>query len=152
MQIETLHDVLRWTQEFHRQLAVCLVHCEKRSESERVRLLLKYLAEHETKLADVVERFDTSASLGVLNTWVCEYIERYPIVKHTGCEQGFTGMGTAEIIKALEHQHAQVIGLYRHLQSRVGTPSAQELLESLVSLEEHEAFRMNHGANRLEDL
>ena len=49
-------------------------------------------------------------------------------------------------------QHQQVVELYRYLANRADIPSAKEMLESLVSLEEHEIMRVVHSANRFEDM
>jgi len=152
MQIETLKDVLNWTRDFHQHLASCLHHCNDRNQSERARLLLEYLAEHEQKLVAVLDGFTQSASAKALNTWCYEYLDKHPIVRHAQCDQPFAQMSTEEIISEITGQHGQVIDLYRYLHSRAQTVSAQDLLAQLLDLEEHEAMRMAQSANRLEDL
>ena len=44
MQIETLKDVLHWTQQFHHNLSECLSHCEDKNVDERARIMLDYLS------------------------------------------------------------------------------------------------------------
>ncbi len=46
MEIETLKDVLSWTQKFHQHLSHCLVHCSDENTNERSKMLLKYLSDH----------------------------------------------------------------------------------------------------------
>jgi hypothetical protein len=55
-------------------------------------------------------------------------------------------------MQRLEHEHGQIITLYKHLRSRVETPAAQDYMDQLISLEEHEGMRMLQSANRLDDL
>ena len=152
MQIETLKDVLHWTTEFHQHLSQCLAHCADSNESARAKLLLDYLATHETRLAQTLRRFEQTASTNALNTWCYEYLDKQPIIQHSRCDNQFAKMNTHEIISLISEEHEQLIGLYRYLLSRADTESAQELLGNLTSLEEHEAMRMMQSANRLEDV
>lgn len=152
MQIETLRDVLHWTTEFHQHLSECLAHCASKNESERAKMLLDYLADHEEKLAYVVERFEKTGDSSALNTWCFEYINKHPIVQHVHCDAPFADLDATQIMAVIVDQHEQIIELYRYLASRAGVPSAMELLESLKSLEEHEMMRMAQTANRFEDL
>lgn len=152
MTIETLHDVLHWTRDVHQHLGACMKRSEMQNEQERCRMLLHYLAEHEKRLAKVIGSFEKTAKIRVLNTWVREYVEREPALSDARRALDFTSLNTDEIMQIVERQHTEIIGLYRHLQSRVDTESAAALLQEVISLEEHEAFRMTHSANRLEDL
>lgn len=151
MKIETLHDVLYWTRDYHKQISRCLKQCEKKAEAERTRLLLGYLADHEKKLAKVVAKFECDGNLITLNTWVCEYVDRFPVVIRY-CDTRLADMSTNEIIQRVYHQHAEIIDLYKHVRIRVKSASAEELLNQLLSLEEHELMHMAQGAGRIDDL
>lgn len=152
MQIETLKDVLHWTTEFHQHLSKCLLHCADKNESDRAKMLLGYLAEHEEKLAHVVDQFEKTGDSHALNTWGYEYLNKHPIVQHQHCDAPFAELDTMQIMAVIVEQQQQVIELYRDLFARADIPSARELLENLKSLEEHEAMLMSQGANRLDDL
>jgi len=152
MQIETLRDVLHWTREFHQYLADYLQHSVEKNESERARMLLQYLGEHEQKLVNVLEGFEKTASESALNTWCYEYLDKYPIHRQVSYEGSFSQLEPADIISEIVSQHQKVIEFYRYLYSRAETTSSQELLANLTELEKHEAMRMVHSANRLQDL
>jgi len=152
MQVETLKDVLNWSREFHQHLASCMHHCADQNESERAKLLLDYLADHEQKLVVVLDGFKKTADVKALNTWCLEYLDKHPIIRHEKCDKPFAQMNADEIITEITHQHGQVIELYRYLRGRDAAPSYRELLDQLLSLEEHEAMRMTQAANRLHDL
>ena len=152
MQIETLRDVLHWTREFHQYLADYLQHSVKKNESERAKMLLQYLGEHEQKLVNVLEGFEKTANENALNTWCYEYLDKYPIHRQVSYEGSFSQLEPADIISEIVSQHQKVIEFYRYLQSRAESTSSRELLASLTELEKHEAMRMVHSANRLQDL
>ena len=78
--------------------------------------------------------------------------DKHPIIRHEKCDKPFAQMNADEIITEITHQHGQVIELYRYLRGRDAAPSYRELLDQLLSLEEHEAMRMTQAANRLHDL
>ena len=152
MKIETIRDVLRWTSALHQHLAQCASQKPGQGSSPRVGMLLDYLVAHEKTLSKVIDNFERGASLSVLNTWCYDYLENHPVKAHDDCAAPLGHMGTPDIIAEIERQHNHVINLYKHLRNRVDTPSAQELIDQLIDLEEHEAMRMNQSANRLEDL
>lgn len=152
MQVETLKDVLHWTREFHKHLANCLEHCVDKNESERAKLLLNYLGEHEHKLENALAKFEETSNESVLNTWCYEYLDKHPIKRHQQCDAQFSQLKSTEIITEIVNLHQQVIDLYSYLHSMAVTPSYKELLGQLVELEKHEVMRIVHTANRLEDL
>jgi rubrerythrin len=129
-----------------------MVHCADKNENARAQMLLKYLSDHEDKLAHVTEEFESRGDEHALNTWCYEYLNKKPIVKHLKCDEPFSEQSTTEIMNAVIDLHKQVIELYRYLRARADIPSAQELLDQLCSFEEHEMMQMVQSANRLEDM
>lgn len=152
MQIETLKDILHWTKEFHQHLSQCLSHCADKNTDERAKMILVYLADHEASLMKVINSFETSGDEHALNTWCYEYVNKQPIVQNVYCDSPFAELDAVQIMEVIVDQHQQVIQLYRYLASQAVTPSAQEMLESLKSLEEHEMMRMVQSTNRFSDM
>ncbi|MEX0942948.1 MAG: ATPase [Pseudomonadales bacterium] len=152
MKIETISDIIDWTRQYHELLSRCLAQAKDENLAERARLLLDYLAKHEHQLSLVLQGFEDSDNLKALHTWCYDYLDKYPVKPHPACDKPYAKMSTGEIIKQVEYENGQILALYRHVRSRVDSPSAIELIEQLISLEEHEAMRMAHSANRLEDL
>lgn len=152
MKVETLKDVLEWTKLTHLNLSQCMAHCAEHHDSERARMLLKYLSGHESVLMTVLQGFIDVSSPKVLSTWCLEYLDRQPIVTHENCEASFISQDLSEIIEAVVAQHHQIISLYKHLHSRAEIPSVIELTKQLVELEEHYAMQMVQGSNRIEDI
>jgi hypothetical protein len=152
MKVETLGEVIHWAREYHQVLGDCLQHCSEHALIERGQMLLQYLADHETRLSDVLQGFEQSGDTKALNTWCYDYLEHYPIEPHSDCDRPFAELSTHQIMQRLEQEHSQIIALYKHLRERVEAPSATELVDQLISLEVHEAMRASQSANRLEDL
>lgn len=152
MRIETIKDVLHWTKEFHQHLGECLKSCADKNTDDRAKMLLAYLSDHEESLTKVIHGFETSSNKRALNTWCYEYVNRHPIVQHVHCESPFADLDASQIMEVIVDQHQQVIELYNYLYSRAEAPSAKELLDNLRSYEKHEAMRMSHSANRLNDI
>jgi len=115
-------------------------------------MLLDYLSRHEKRLLDTIKGFEESAEENALNTWVCEFIEKKPIVLHAACGRPFSEADPDEIMKEIVSMHGQVIGLYKYLHSQAVTPASKELLASLLDLEQNESMTMSHGANRMQDM
>ncbi|MCB1693629.1 MAG: ATPase, partial [Pseudomonadales bacterium] len=143
MKVETIADVIHWTREFHRLLSNCLQRGQSASKEERVRMLLGYLSEHESKLADVLEDFESRGETGALHTWSYDYLDDHPVKPHPDCDKAYDEMTAEEVMQQVEHEHNQIIGLYKHLRGRIDTPSAVDVIDQLISLEEHEAMRMS---------
>lgn len=152
MKIETLKDILHWTKEFHQHLSQCLSHCADKNTDKRARMVLDYLADHEKSLMKIVNGFASSSNEHALNTWCYEYVNRQPIIQHVHCDTPFADLDATQVIEVVVDQHQQVIELYRYLASRADIPSAQEMLESLKSMEEHEIMRMVQSTNRFGDM
>lgn len=150
MKLETLKDVLHWTGEFHRQLALHLMSGAKVRQDVRVQWLLEYLAAHERLLQHTLLGFQQQASVNALNTWCCEYLDKQPVRLILALE--FSKMSSAEIVAEVMAQHERLIGLYRYLLAKADTESARELLGQLLALEQHEAMRMARDAGRLDEL
>lgn len=152
MKVETLKDVLEYTKSTHRNLSECLTYSAQHNDSERARMLLNYLAEHEKALITVLQGFIDTSDTKVLSTWCLEFLDRQPTITDENCNTSFIGQGLSEIMEAVVAQHHQIISLYKHLHATADIPSLSELTEQLIELEEHHVMQMVQGSNRMEDI
>lgn len=152
MQIETLGDVVNWTRQLHQWLSTCLEHCSDNSEKTRVTLLLNYLADHERELVKILDRVEEDSDIKALNTWCYEYFQKNPVATHQHCDKPFADMAPEDIIREVIDLHNQVIDVYRQLNDQFDAPSATQLIQELLQLEQHEAMRIVQGSNRLADI
>lgn len=152
MAIETLRDVLSWTETFHKQLSQCLSQEAETSTDERAQMVLSYLADHEAQLTKVIEGFEQNGKESVLDTWCYDYVEKYPITRRVYDNAPFSELNAEQVMDVVIDQHQQVIELYRYLASRAETTSSKEMLSALSSMEEHEIKRMVQSSNRFSDM
>lgn len=152
MKVETLQDLIDWTRMTHKRLSECLEHCSTKQEEQRAKWLLEYVAAHEKALARTVDRFEKEADASALHTWVYDYLGHTPVDPHKVCSAPYAKMSFDEITASIFDTHNQIIDLYRYLQGRADVPAARELVENLLSLEEHETMLLAQQANRLNDL
>lgn len=152
MQAETLRDVMDWTRALHGSLAESLKRSAEVSKGERARMLLDYLAEHETRLQKVVELSEQDASVKALNTWCYDYFENAPVSLRRIELEDLSDREPDEIIATVIDMHEMVIDLYRYLMGRAESPTPRELVEGLLDMEEHEAMLMARDARSMEDL
>ncbi|MDM8349670.1 hypothetical protein P8H27_12305 [Pseudomonas sp. sp1636] len=55
-------------------------------------------------------------------------------------------------MEALLAEQSQIVESFQHLHDRAPTSTCKELLAQLPQLETHEAQRMSHAGNRLDDM
>lgn len=152
MKVETFADLIDWTRAVHHRLAVCLEHCSNETDEGLPRLLLSYLADQEAILEQIVDGFQKQANPKALHTWVYDYLGHEPVDPHRACDRPFAGMTFDEICESVFDLHRQVRSLYRHLIGRAAIPEAQELLQALLDMEEHETMLLAHQTNRIRDM
>lgn len=151
MQVETLNDVLHWTAGLHRTLSERLEKGAEQTRSQRTRLLLDYLSDHEKSLAETLERCEADGISQALNAWFYEYVSNNPLAGLQAAET-FAELDVDDIMAEMVKVNDQLLDLYRNLYERANSLSAKELLEGLLELESHEAMQMSQGANRLKDI
>lgn len=152
MGVETIGDVLHWARNHHQRLSEALGASNSLpAGDERAKLLLSYLSVHESRLTEMLEFLEESGDLKALNTHCYDYLDKSPFKPHPAQDASWAGLDPADIMVRIEHEHNQLIALYRHLRGQVDRSAAQEMLDQLIALEEHEAMSIAQGANRLND-
>ncbi len=152
MKVQTISDLIDWTRVMHQQLAKRLTEGSEQHEQEMAKLLLAYLADHEATLEKIIDGFEQRADTKALNTWVYDYLGHKPIDLNRSSDTPFADMDFNEICGEVFNVHNQAINLYRDLLRRADIPEAQELLQALLNIEEHETMRLAQQTNRMRDM
>ena len=152
MQVHTFEDLIDWTRALHERLAQCLAQCSTKHEEQRAKWLLSYLSEHEGKLRDAIDGFEKGADPKALKTMIYDYLDHPPIAPHRLCDAPYAQMDFEQICESVFGLHNQAISLYRNLLARAPIPEANELVQPLLDLEQHETMLMAQQANRMRDL
>lgn len=152
MDIKTFSDLIDWTRQLHGHLAKCLTQGAAKHQEEGARLLLEYLADHEAKMAKMVEGFEQQADPKAMHTYVYDYLSHQPIAINQSCSTHYESLSYDDICREVFSFHEQVMDLYRTLIGKADTPGAKDLLESLLAMEKHEAMRLATQTGRMHDL
>ncbi len=153
MKVETIADVVHWAHDHHAALSASLEASVGEAEDERARLLLSYLADHERKLTELLDVMESDGDRKALHTWCYDFLDSYALERESEDDSPpWSELSTTDITLRIVKDHNNLLELYRHLHTLVDTDSARALVGELIALEEHEAMRVAHGANRLNDI
>lgn len=152
MTIETIKDILDWTRDLHRELADVYRANSDASKDERTKMLLRYVADHEMRLADAVAHHEKDPSVQLIDTWVQDYVQKNPFMQGMMGAFKLAGMNYDQILTPTVQAHQHLIGLYEELAENAKTDRLKELFENMQSLEQHELMRMVHTTERFNDL
>lgn len=152
MKAETVEDLVKWTRDTHGLLARRLRENADQQSRTRSELLMRYLAEHEAALEEMVSKYEGRADQGALGTWVYEYVTENPVHIDNLDAEAEGESDIEEISATIFAVHKQLIDLYRYLLGRADTPDLRDLIKELLALEQHEAMRLAYQVNRAADV
>lgn len=152
MPVESIRDILDWNKALHRELADIYHNSSTLSQDPRAQMLLDYISEHETKLAEAIDHYEAHENGGKVESWVQDYIEKIPFVKEIRHTMERDSTTVDDIIEVTVSAHQQLIQLYKDLTENAKTERQRELFEGLASMESHELMRMVHTGERWQDL
>ncbi|SDW14690.1 ATPase [Marinobacter mobilis] len=152
MEIKTFRELIDWTRDLHQHLSDCLAHCSGEHKQERAQALLQYLADHESELANIVAEFEHQGNHKAMETRVYDYLNHHPLETHRTCSLPYAEMSFEQISHEVFDFHDQIMDLYKTLVSKADIPEAQDLLQALLTMEEHEAMRLARQIGRMDDV
>jgi len=154
MDIKTFEDLIDWARELHTHLSRCLSIGATKHQEERARALLEYLSDHEQELARITEEFEKQATETTLKTRLYDYMntEHQPIRTHRTCEGHYEDLDFDGIVREVFDFHDQLMDLYNSLAGKAEIAEAKELVESLQSMEKHEAMRLARQIGMMDDV
>ncbi len=154
MDITTFDDLIIWARDLHTHLARCLSECSSKHQEERAQALLTYLSDHESELARITDEFEKQGDPRALKTRLYDYLnnEHKAIKTHRTCDDHYANLDFDGIVREVFDFHDQLIDLYDSLAGKAEIPEAKELMESLRSMEEHEAMRLARQIGMMDDV
>ncbi len=150
MSFQQTKDVLRWTSDFHQELASEYRVLAESASSDRLRLILEYLADHEDESQrGLRDHLQTGAS-GVLASWT-RSVPALPQPTLLGIQKScLDNTGSDEITELAVHMHATLQTMYDMLAKAAETDEVRELMESLRDGEAAETRRMVRDIARID--
>lgn len=152
MKIESIEALIDWTRQFHFHLAEALAAGRESQQDERARELLDYFQHHESELGKMVAGFEEQADPKALHTMVYDYEVHTPLEIDRLCDKDYGAMSYDAVAEEVFASHKQIQELYRYLIGRSAIPEELELLQELLSLEQHETMQMSQQVNRGRDI
>lgn len=153
MRFHQIREVVRWAADYHDRLANLYRLKADGEVSERVRMALGYLAEHEDTMLEVLERYlsEESEHRGILDTWFDEPAD----IPHTQDPEtlaaGNSHDSVQSVLATALATHRNLQDLYSHRAEHATTAAERDFFEALTNGDASEVRRLSRDMQRLED-
>ena len=155
MQITNFTQLIEWTRQLHQHLANALEQGGELHQQARAQLLLESLATLEQRLEQTIKRFESETKTEALDAYV-PYLfyafEQHPIHTQRVYNEPYSSLSIAQISEVLFDVHDKVIDFYQRLFDESQVPEAQELLGSLLALEQEAEKSMAAQIDGMQDM
>lgn len=145
MSFKTVRDVLQLSQDIHKNAAILYEQLREQTQRERIDMLLKFLSQHEEKLAQTLAKVQSDVSERILDEWHQTELTSISSVLD-GCKQCHPDISLQELVELALKVDDSLISLYRHMASEASTDEGRQLFNNLVVLEENEKMKTARAA------
>ncbi|GIX31584.1 MAG: hypothetical protein KatS3mg124_2056 [Porticoccaceae bacterium] len=139
--------------DFHCRAAEFVENCLERQESERVRMVLQYLAEHHRRLQEAIADYEADAERAVLDTYIAfalmEDDTPESFVDGLSCP---AGLGLEEVVALAQALGDYPVTLLNDVLAAVENPHVAEVFTNLRDLEVQERKLLSRAVDTLLDL
>ena len=151
MRYEKIKSIIDHAREFHRMIAEYYHTQSDLADIPRVKMLLEYLEHHERSIEKILSDYEPDAAQKLLKIWS----------KYSPCEQKLEELrkmlnnpatNEEEIVRQAIVMDDCLLDLYRQLAKQTDNSSVKEILENMLSLEEHELRNLVRDSLRLYEL
>lgn len=153
MAFETTKDVLDHAREFHIQLSDFYSLLSRKSEKQRIKLLLDYMSQHEKYLEETLARYEEEVSGKLLNTWF-----QYPPPKEIldTCRKVSISktddLTVDDVIEMAVKLDQCLIDLYKEMIKNSETDEMREVFSNLMEMEKRQELELVRDAQEWKDL
>ena len=153
MRFHQIRELVSWAADYHARLASTYTDLAGGKVEERVRMALRYLAEHEKGMQASLEQYldEGSEHRGVLDTWFDDPVD-FPhapvlnrLVEGIPCEDMQSVLATAL------STHRTLQDLYAQRAEHAVSTAEREFFDALTKGHEGEVRRLSRDMQRLED-
>jgi hypothetical protein len=145
MAYKQVHELLDRIKRFHRQLEDIYEELEDDNDDPRARLLLDYLRRHEKHFTKVLARYGRENDSGVLDTWI-QYDPEEDLDRAMDEAELRPEMSLDELLEQAQRFNRAVMSYCRQLADQVNAPRVQELMASLLAMEEGKDSQYSRSA------
>lgn len=148
---KTAIDFIDFVRNLHREIKN---YCEKildKSNSEKVKMVLGYVAEHERKMEETLLEYENGLSKSIEETWYqfIELPEKPSCLKDIQLSKEMTIDDVVDLISKVD---ICLIKLYKKLSEISVTEEAQKVFDNLAKMEFNEFRKVIHNIHRVEDI
>ena len=153
MAFETTKDVLDHAREFHTQLSDFYNLLSRKSEKQRVKLLLDYMSQHEKHLEETLSRYEEEVSERILNTWFQNSPPKQVLntCKEIGIE-GKEDLTVDDVIEMAVKLDRCLIDLYKDMIKNAETDEVRDVFKNLAEMERRYELELVRNAQEWKDL
>ncbi|WP_192036431.1 2-hydroxyacyl-CoA dehydratase [Halomonas sp. YLGW01] len=153
MRFHQVRELVHWAADYHGQLAEHYGQRAKGKVSERVRMALEYLANHERTLQANLEVYfdDGSDHRGVLDTWFDDPADFPHLPVLDRLPESMSCDSVQDVLATALTAHKTLQDLYRHRADRASIEEEREFFSALAEGHDGEVRRLARDIQRLED-
>lgn len=149
-----IRELVRWVVDYHARLKG--MYSEKASSgeiSDRLRMALEYVAEHEGKMQSELAQYlaEDSIHRGVLDTWFEEAVELAHVPMLDEPPEILSTHSVQDVLDTSMASHRLLQDLYNQRAQHAVSAAERELFNSLSEQYEAEIRRLARNMQRLED-
>lgn len=151
MRFENTKDILNHISHFHDILSEYYHQISTETDSKRLKLLLDYLSDRETKIKNIINQYSDVASHKILDNWfqysLCsdKMIELKRIMDSKILE-------VEKIVDLVVQFDDCFINMLKEIANNADNEATRELFINLIELEENEKKHVSLTSHRLNDL
>ncbi len=153
MRFHQVRELVSWAADYHARLASAYTELAGGKVNDRVRMALRYLAEHENGMQASLEQYldEGSEHRGVLDTWFDDPVDfpHAPVLDRLA--QGMTFDDMQSVLATALATHRTLQDLYTYRAGHAVTTAEREFFEALTKGHEGEVRRLSRDMQRLED-
>jgi rubrerythrin len=151
MRFEKARDAVKHAKSFHIQLCQFYEFLNNLENTQKVKLLLDYMIQHEKDLAESLDNYEKNTSSGVLDTWL-QYANDESILKIPEKEALPSKSSIEDIIKLSMTFSDELIEVYAQVAEQVDDVKLKEIFTHLANMQSQEKRKLSMNVDRLMDL
>lgn len=149
--MEQTRKMLGRAKRFYSEICDFYEALAKETSSERVRMLLHYMAGHQKYLEEKINEFEKGASQTAMDTWY-QAVPDDHLFKFLKELKKTPNMNIDQVVELGLKANKEITDFYRHLAENSELEAAKEIFSSLLMKQEEESHNLVRDAHELNDL
>lgn len=152
MRFEQMRDVLAHATRFHRQVSDFYRQAHDKSGRERVKMLLDYMSDRESELADALDTFVAEASPEVLDTWFQFTDDEHTLRPECPSLELPPDMSIDDVLQLAKRFHECLTRLYGELAEAAESEHVRDVFQNLLEASAREWKKLMRNVDLMMDI